>query len=107
MKKINLFVIALVFGFGLIFAGSALADGASVFKSKCVMCHGGEAQGTMMGPKLAGSDVIKGEAANIKTILSSGVSGKAKKYPNFAMDMPKFAFSDAELDSIVSYLKSL
>jgi mono/diheme cytochrome c family protein len=107
MKKIKMTIWAAVFGLVLMSAGSALADGTSIFASKCVMCHGAAGAGTMMGPKLAGSDFIKGDAANIKSVLTDGVSGKDKKYPNFAMDMPKFVLSDGELDSLVSYLKSL
>ncbi|MEE9542933.1 MAG: cytochrome c [Thermodesulfobacteriota bacterium] len=107
MKKIKMTIWTAVFGLVLMSSAQALADGASIFASKCVICHGAAGVGTAMGPKLAGNDLINGDAEAIKNVLNNGVSGKDKKYPNFPMGMPKFVFSDAERDSIVSYLKGL
>ena len=90
------------------FSGTAMAvDGASLFTSKCLMCHGAGGAGTAMGPKLAGNDFIKGDVAAIKNVISNGIAMDAKKYPNFPMAMPKVALSNAELDAVVGYLKGL
>ncbi|MFQ5585247.1 MAG: c-type cytochrome [Thermodesulfobacteriota bacterium] len=105
MKK-AVVMVAVVLAFA--FAGTAMAsDGASVYASKCKMCHGDGGKGTPMAPKLAGNDFIKGDAEAIKSTISNGRSGAAKKYSNFPMAMPKFKMSGGDLDALVSYLKSL
>ncbi len=105
MKKMIL-AIAAVAVFTL--SGTAMADsGASVFASKCLMCHGSNGSGSAMGPKLAGTDFIKGDADAIKGLITSGVPMAAKKYPNYPMAMPKVALGDAQLDAVVTYLKGL
>lgn len=107
MKKLKVFVGMAALGLVFMFSSTAMADGASVFASKCTMCHGAAGVGTAMGPKLAGSDFIKGDAGTIEGVISNGVSGGDKKYANFPMAMPKFVFSDGELGALVDYLKSL
>ena len=105
MKKL-LWALAIVIGVSL--SGTAMAaDGAALFASKCTMCHGAAGAGTAMGPKLAGSDFIKGDAAAIKGAIKDGISGADKKHPKFALAMPKFDLADGELDAIVGYLKGL
>lgn len=90
------------------FSGMAMAsDGASLYASKCQLCHGANGAGGMMGPVLAGSDIIKGDEAPIKKVISDGIANADKKYPNFPMGMPKVALSEAELDAVVTYLKGL
>jgi mono/diheme cytochrome c family protein len=104
-KMVRVIAIVLV----VAFSGTAIAaNGASIYASKCKMCHGDGGEGTaMMGPQLAGSDFVKGDAETIKGVIVSGRSGGESKYPNFPMPMPGFEMSDEELDAIVSYLKSL
>ena len=105
MKKL-IWTIAVVAG--LAFSGAAMAaDGASVYAKKCLMCHGAGGAGTAWVPKLAGNDFIKGDAAAIKNVISTGIAVDAKRYPNLPMAMPKVALSDAELDAVVEYLKGL
>ncbi len=97
---------ALVLGFGL--TGAAIAaDGGGIYKSKCSACHGANGQGGPMAPALAGTDFIKGDAAAINDTIKNGREGGAKKYPKFALSMPKFNLSDAELDAVTGYLKGL
>lgn len=105
MKKL-IWSIAVVAVF--VFSGTAMAtDGASIYASKCVLCHGAGGAGTAMAPKLAGSDFIKGDAAAIKNVITNGVEKDAKKYKDIPMNMPKVALSDAELEAVVAYLKGL
>lgn len=91
------------------FAGSALAaDGASIFKSKCLACHGPDGKGTAMAPAFAGNDFIKNSSEDeIKHVIKSGRAGAAKKYKNFALSMPPQSLSDAEISAVITYLKSL
>jgi mono/diheme cytochrome c family protein len=106
MKKM-VWVVAIVMVVAL--SGTAIAaDGASIYASKCKMCHGDSGKSTtMMGPQLAGSDFIKGDAEAIRGVIVNGRSGGESKYQNFPLSMPGFKMSDEELDAIVSYLKSL
>ncbi len=90
------------------FSGSALAaDGAALYASKCRMCHGDSGQGAVMGPKMAGTDFTKSDAAAIKDVIIKGRSGENRKYSKFPMGMPGIKMSDEELDSIVKYLKEM
>ena len=90
-------------------SGAAVAaDGASIYGSKCAMCHGAEGKGVaMMGPALTGNDFIKSDAEAIKELLRAGRGGDDKKYPEFPMGMTGFSMSDEELDAVVTYLKGL
>ena len=107
MKKLKIYLGIAVLGLVVMVSSTTMVNAASIFESKCTMCHGAAGAGTAMGPKLAGSDFIKGDAAAIKAVITNGVSGGDKKYANFPMAMPKFVFSDGELNEVVSYLKSL
>ena len=90
------------------FSGTSIAaDGASLYASKCKMCHGDAGQGTLMGPKIAGTDFTKGDAEGIKGVITKGRMGGDRKFANFPMGMPGMKMSDEELDSVVKYLKSL
>ncbi len=105
MKRVIwLVVFALVVGFS---GGAFAGDPASIYAAKCAMCHGKGGEGSTMAPALKGTDFIKGDAEAIKDVITNGRSGSAKKYPKFPIAMPKFKFSDAELDALVKYLKSL
>lgn len=105
MKKV---IWSIAFAAVFAFSGTAMAaDGASLFAAKCQLCHGVGGAGSAMGPKLANNDFVKGDAAAIKNLISNGVAAEAKKYKNLPMAMPKVALSDAELDAVVAYLKTL
>jgi len=94
----------------LVVASSGVAvatDGASLYDSKCKMCHGDGGQGTPMGPKVAGTDFTKGDAGAIKDTITKGRMGEERKYAKFPMGMMGIKMSDNELDSVVKYLKSL
>lgn len=77
------------------------ADAAETFKGKCAMCHGadGSKANPAMGVQpLSGADVQKQSDADLKTVISKG-KGK----------MPAYAgkLSDAEIDGLVKYIRSL
>jgi mono/diheme cytochrome c family protein len=106
MRNFTVILAAIVL-FGL--SGAAMAgDGASIFKSKCSVCHGQNAQGTPgMAPKLVGTDFIKGPAGPIKQTIINGRAGAEKTYKNIPLAMPKLGIKDADAEAIVKYLKSL
>lgn len=92
-----------------VFTGSQAmaADGTKIYASKCAMCHGKAGEGSAMAPPHKGNPFIKGDTAVIKALITNGRSGADKKYPKFAISMPKFQFSDEELDALVATLKGL
>lgn len=98
-----------VFAVAVAFSGTATAaDGAAIFKTKCVACHGADGKGTPMAPAQAGNDFIKNsKEADIIAVIKNGREGAAKKYKQFAMAMPKQVLSDDETKAVVAYLKSL
>jgi mono/diheme cytochrome c family protein len=101
-------ILAAAFILAVSFAGTAMADGGAVFKSKgCTACHGADGKRTAMAPGLVGSDFIKGDAAAIKATIKDGREGGAKKFANFPLSMPANALSDADLDAVVTYLQGL
>ncbi|MFQ5354353.1 MAG: c-type cytochrome [Thermodesulfobacteriota bacterium] len=107
-KLIGVGVIAL----GLVFSGSAMASGggASLYKSKCLPCHGAAGAGTAMAPGFTDNAFIKGASkADIVGVIKDGRAGAQKKYKNFALAMPpwKASLKDAQIDAIADYLKSL
>lgn len=108
MKKVVIAVAVLS-----IFAFSATIvmakDGVDIFRGKCSQCHGYKGQGirgftaTLKGSQL----VTKGTNAELKTTIKTGRIGDAKKFKDFPVVMyPEKNLSEAELDSLVRYLKS-
>lgn len=93
---------------GLITLGSPLAsfgdDGATLFKSKCAMCHGPDGTGkTLMGdklkiPDLHSADVQKKSDADLKTIITKGKD----KMPAYETKLTK-----EQIDSLVAFTRSL
>jgi len=106
-KLIGVGVVAL----GLVFAGSAMAnDGASLYKSKCLPCHGAEGAGTAMAPGFQGNAFIKASSkADIEGVIKNGRAGAQKKYKKFALSMPpwKASLKDPQVAAIADYLKTL
>jgi cytochrome c oxidase cbb3-type subunit III len=79
---------------------SKLAQGAEVFKTKCVVCHGEKAEGKN-GPNL--TDVYWLHGGDIKAVfktISNGVTSKG-------MPAWKNNFPPAQIQSIASYILSL
>ncbi len=70
-----------VLALSVAFAGAALADGAAIFQSKCLACHGPEGKGTAMAPAFQGNEFIKtSEPDVIAETIKNGRAGDQKKY---------------------------
>jgi len=106
-KLIGLGVVAL----SLAVAGSAMAaNGADLFKHKCLPCHGAEGAGTAMAPAFQGNKFIKTSSkADIMNTIKNGRAGAQKHYKKFALSMPpwKSALNDAQISSVIDYLKTI
>jgi len=92
-------------------SGSAFAaDGAAIYKAKCVACHGAEGAGTAMAPAFKGNAYIKdAKDDDIAHTISAGRKGAEKKHKKFAMAMPpqEKVISADEIKAVVTYLKTL
>ncbi len=70
-------------------------DGATLFKTKCAMCHGDQGQGKPpMAPKIAGS-------AKVEAVLTKGGEPKA---PHIK---PMAALTADQVTSLVGFVKTL
>ncbi|MBI5874340.1 MAG: cytochrome c [Deltaproteobacteria bacterium] len=98
-------LVALVVSFA--FAGTVFADGAAIYKAKCAACHGQKGEGMKgMAPAQKGNEFItKGKADDIKKVIVDGRAGAAKKFKEFAIDMPKSGLSDADATELVKFLQ--
>jgi cytochrome c6 len=79
-------------------AGTAAADGAAVFASKCVVCHGKDGKGSPAGLKLGAKDLTKlkdSEAEIVKVVTN----GKGKMTPF------KGKLSDEEISAVAKFVK--
>lgn len=92
------------------FSTSAFAqDAEALYKSRCQPCHGPGGKGTGIAPALVNNLYI--QSATDQDIADSILKGRqgadrkfADKYP---AGMPPQKLSDAEAQSMITYLKSL
>ena len=105
--RFEIILIGLIFSSTLsIPAVSIAVEGAQLFSSKCVACHGAKGKGTQVGPALKGDPfVVQGDTNEIKKVIMMGRTEKEKKYPNITVPMPSGLASEAEADALVIYLK--
>ncbi len=101
-----------VLALSVAFAGSVLAaDGAAVFKSKCLACHGADGGGMAgLAPSLKDSEFVKtSEPDVIAQTITDGRAGDQKKYAQFPLAMPpqKDVLSADEVAAVIAHIKSL
>lgn len=83
-------------------------DGAAVYKSKCMACHGPEGKGTAMAPAVVGNQFIKtATEQELSDVILKGREGAAKKYKQYAIGMPAQKLSDVEIKAVIAYIKEL
>lgn len=87
----------------------AIVKGAALFKTKCAACHGADGVGTAMAPAFKPNDWVRDSSdSDIADTITKGREGAAKRYKKFVIGMPaQKGLSEAEVDSLVAYLKDL
>lgn len=99
-----LLILTFVVATSLIAQQAAKSPGASIFHSKCVLCHGSDGSGkTQLGKQLQAADlrskdVQKQSNAALHKIIHDGQA-----------NMPAFAdqLSDAEIDQVLKHIRAL
>ncbi len=100
-----------VFALSVAVAGSALAfDGAAIFRSKCLACHGPKGKGTEIAPAFRGNEFIKNSEVDvIIDVVKNGRPLDQKRYEEYSMTMlpQKDNLTDAEISAVITYIKYL
>jgi cbb3-type cytochrome c oxidase subunit III len=106
MRKVT--VAALLAAAGLLQVAAAQADGAGVFRTNCVSCHGKNGQGTPgLAPALKGDAFVTGDVAAVLATVKDGRSGDQKKYKSLPIAMPAWGgkLSDADIQAVVDFIR--
>jgi len=84
----------------------ATADGAATFQEKCATCHGDKGQGIEgLAPPLKGNTfVTSASAADLKSHIVNGRTGKNRRYPKIPGGMPGVLMPEPELEALVKYV---
>ncbi|CAG0944175.1 cytochrome c6 [Anaerolineae bacterium] len=84
------------------------ADGAAVYKSKCMACHGPEGKGSALAPAMVGNEYIKtATEQELTDVIMKGREGAAKKYKQYAIGMPAQQLAADETKAVIAYMKDL
>jgi mono/diheme cytochrome c family protein len=87
---------------------TAAEDGAQVYNSLCVACHGPDGKGLNGLPPLVGSDWPKGPAARSIKIVLNGLTGPIDVAgKTYAIDMPPqgAVLSDEKIAAVLTYVR--
>ena len=95
--------VATVFATFLGLSVSAQAqDGAALFKTKCVSCHGADGTGSAIGKKLGAHDFTSADVQKMSdTELSNIITNGKNKMPKYASLKPE------EVKDLVGYIRTL
>ena len=87
---------------------TAAEDGAQVYNTLCIACHGPDGKGLNGLPPLVGSDWPKGQAARSIKIVLNGLEGPvdvAGKTYNIAMPPQGAVLSDEKIAAALTYVR--
>jgi mono/diheme cytochrome c family protein len=101
VRKVTILSLIVLFS---LFAATAFADGAAIYKAKCAACHGADGSGnTPMGKSLKvrdlrGNDVQKQTDLELTKVISGG-KGKMPAYGK--------QLSTADIAAVIGYVRTL
>lgn len=103
MKGLMAFVLTATVVFSLSAVASAQDNGATLFQSRCVMCHGADGKGTPTGAALK---VVNLHSPAVKKLTNTEIATVIRKGKNM---MPAFgnSLSSPEIDSLVAHIREL
>lgn len=94
----------IVIAFALLVSAPLLADGASLYKSKCAMCHGADGSGqTPVGRSMKVAD-LRSDAVQKQTDveLTKVIAGGKGKMPAYGKQL-----STADIESLIAFIRTL
>lgn len=88
----------------LLLALPAFADGPSIYKSKCAMCHGADGSGqTPVGKSMKVRDLRSDEVQKQTDVeLTKVISGGKGKMPAFGKQL-----STPDIESLIAFIRTL
>ena len=100
----RMIVMALAVVFALAITCSAQTDAASLYKTKCQVCHGADGKGdTTMGKKLGAKDFHSPEVAKMSDADLFKITKEGKdKMPSYDKKL-----TDDQIKDLVKYIRSL
>jgi mono/diheme cytochrome c family protein len=104
MKKIRMFATLTAIVVVFIFSFSAFAQNASetLYKSKCVACHGPDGTGTTTGKKMGAPDFTTPEVQNTSDAeLADAITNGKNKMPKYGASM-----KPEDIKGLVAYIRT-
>ena len=104
LLRIRSFAVSAVLVAALVASGNAQADAASLYKTKCQVCHGADGKGeTTMGKKLGAKDFHAPEVAKLSDAELFDITKKGKN------KMPAYdgKITDDQIKDLVKYIRTL
>ncbi|HWH56613.1 MAG TPA: c-type cytochrome [Terriglobales bacterium] len=99
-----LVILTFVVASSLIAQQAAKSPGSSIFRSKCVLCHGSDGSGkTQLGKQLQAADLRS------KDVQKQGDAALHKIIHDGQANMPAFAdqLSESEIDQVLKHVRAL
>ena len=84
------------------------ADGASLFRTNCVSCHGKNGQGTPgLAPALKGDAFVTGKLEDVIATVTNGRAGDRKHFKDLPIAMPAWGkqLSADDIKAVVDYIR--
>ena len=84
------------------------ADGASIFRTNCVSCHGKNGQGTPgLAPALKGDAFVTGKLDDVIAAVRDGRSGDQKHFKDLPIAMPAWGkqLSADDIKAVADYIR--
>jgi cytochrome c6 len=106
MKRISVQVFSALTAIGVVFILSlpAHAQNASetLYKSKCLACHGADGSGTAMGKKMSAHDFATPEVQNMSDAeLADAITNGKNKMPKYGASL-----KPADIKGLVAYIRT-
>jgi mono/diheme cytochrome c family protein len=85
----------------------AMAGGAATYQEKCAVCHADKGQGVQgLAPPLKGNKfVAESSAAELKSQILKGRTGKDRRYRDIPGGMPGVFMPEPELEALVKHVR--
>ena len=105
MKRIEIRMVAFAAALVVVVSLSISAraqDAATLFKSKCSLCHGADGTGTSMGKKMGARDFTTDEVQKASDAdLANAITNGRNKMPKFGSLKPE------DIKGLVAYIRTL